>query len=148
METTELLIGQMEWAVRNVNNNLDFIPDDKLDWKPAPDANSVLEIVNHLARPIYGIGSMLSEDAPGVQWTPATNREEAKAELQKGAAYFIAKLRALTPQDMQGTVTLPFGEIPLSLAAMIPVVDLIHHHGQIVYIQTLLGDQESHLLMG
>ena len=29
--------------------NLDFLPDEKLGWKPAPDAKSALEIVNHLA---------------------------------------------------------------------------------------------------
>ena len=45
------------------------------------------------------------------------------------------------------TLKLPFGEFPLSQAVSMPVVDLIHHHGQIAYIQTLLGDTEDHLLM-
>jgi hypothetical protein len=29
-------------------------------------------------------------------------------------------------------------------AALIPVLDLLHHHGQICYLQTLLGDREQH----
>ncbi|HVF85744.1 MAG TPA: DinB family protein [Abditibacteriaceae bacterium] len=147
METTELLIGQMEWATRNVNNNLDFIPNDKLNWKPAPEANSVLEVVNHVAYVIHGFPQLLDGGEANAQWTPATNREEAKASLQKGTEAYVAKLRTLTPQDMARTVTLPFGEMPMPVAAMIPVIDLINHHGQITYIQTLLGDTESHITM-
>ena len=29
-------------------------------------------------------------------------------------------------------------------AALIPVLDLLHHHGQVCYLQTLLGDREQH----
>lgn len=146
METTELLIGQMEWAMRNVNNNLDFIPDDKLNWKPEPTANSVLEIVNHVAGSVGGITQALG-GAANPQIAPATDRESAKKLLQLNAEAYIARLRALTPQDMTRTVALPFGDTPMSLAAMIPVVEMIHHHGQITYIETLLGDNESHITM-
>ena len=147
METTDVLVGQMEWALRNVNNNLDFIPDDKLNWKPAPSAKSVLEIVNHVGGTIYSITQALGESEVNPQFMPAANREEAKVLLKNGAEAYIAKVRALTPQDMTRTISMPFGELPLSIVAGMPVVDLINHHGQITYIETLLGDEESHLSM-
>ena len=148
MEMTEVLTGQMKFAVANVCNNLGFIPNDKLNWKPAPTANSVLEVVNHLAGSVYGVTAKISGDEQGAQFTPATNAQDAKALLQKGADNYIAMLGKLTPQDMSRTVTLPFGEVPLTVAAGVPVVEMINHHGQITYIETLLGDTESHLVMG
>jgi len=147
MEMTELLIGQMEWAVRNVNNNLDFIADDKLNWKPAPGAKSVLEIVNHVAGTIYGITQALGGQEMNPQFAAATDRESAKSLVRKSADTYIAQLRALTSQDMGRTIMMPFGEMPLPIAAGVPVVELINHHGQITYIETLLGDEESHLSM-
>ena len=148
MNPLELMAGEMEWAARNVAGNLDFIPDDKLNWKPAPTANSVLEIINHVANPIYGMAAALDGQPMKPQFTPATNREEAKQLVLKGTEAYVAKLRSLSPQDLENkTVTLPFDEIPAMVAAGIPMVDLIHHHGQIAYIQTLLGDTESHLQM-
>lgn len=144
METTDVLVGQMEWAVRNVNNNLDFIPDDKLNWKPAPTAKSVLEIVNHVAGSVHRITGKLGNDE---QFSPATDRESAKALLQKSADIYVAQIRTLTPQDMQRTITMPMGELPLPVVMGMPVIELINHHGQITYIETLLGDEESHLSM-
>lgn len=144
---TEILIGQMEWAIRNINNNLDFIPDDKLDWRPAPTAKSALETVNHAADSVYSITQALGAGEVNPQFMPAANRQEAKVMLQNGADAYIARLRLLTPQDLERVVTMPFGEMPLLIVAGIPVVEIIHHNGQIAYIQTLLGDAEDHLVM-
>ena len=147
MEMTDVLVGQMEWALRNVNNNLDFIPDDKLNWKPAPTAKSVLEIVNHVGGSIYRLTEALGEGEINPQFMNAANRQEAKLLLKNGVEAYIAKVRALTPQDMTRTVKLPMGELPLPIVAGMPVIELINHHGQITYIETLLGDEESHLSM-
>jgi hypothetical protein len=49
----ELIAGQIDWAHRNINHNLDFIPDDKLNWKPAPETKSVLEIINHATNTVH-----------------------------------------------------------------------------------------------
>lgn len=147
MEMAEVLVGQIEFALRNVKNNIDFIPEGKMNWKPAPKANSVLEVVNHVAGSIYGITELVSGSAMQPAFAPATNREEAKSLLQTGVEKYIVALRAIQPQDLDRPVSLPFGELPLAVAAGIPVVELINHHGQITYIQTLLGDEESHLVM-
>ena len=36
------------------------------------------------------------------------------------------------------------GSFPFARAVSFPVIDAIHHHGQIAYIQSLLGDAETH----
>ncbi len=46
----EQVAAQLDWAHKNINNNLDFMPEDKLNWKPAPEAKSVLEIINHATK--------------------------------------------------------------------------------------------------
>jgi hypothetical protein len=78
-------------------------------------------------------------------FTPATNREEAKALVIRLSEAYAAKLRSLSPQDAEGTVQMPFGGAwPKARAISLPVIDLVHHHGQIAYIQMLLGDATSH----
>lgn len=145
METLEAMAGMLQWAGKNCAYNLDFIPDDKLSWKPAPDANSALEIVQHvgiamtlLRRGIAGEGSHPDEVS-----LPAS-REEAKAQLVAWTNACADAIRALKPEDFGRTLDLNGREFPMQQAAGIPLIDLLHHHGQFAYIQTLLGDTESH----
>jgi len=147
MNTLETLAGQMDWARRNIMYNLNFVPDDKLDWKPEPMANSVLEIVNHSAHVIARITARIKGESADVLFTPATNRTEAKEAIARSTQEYISMLHELTPADLERKVQMPWGEMPLAGAAMVAVVDTINHHGQITYIQTLLGDTESHLQM-
>ena len=136
------------WAAQNLAYNLDFIPDDKLDWKPAPTANSALEIVHHLVDVIHRIDATLAGNAgDAVELEPFHTREQAKCRLLDAARRYADTLRAVNPQDMEGTVEVPFGTFPKAVFFTIPVTDAIHHHGQIAYIQELLGDTESHFDM-
>ena len=59
----ELLAGQIDWAHKNINNNLDFIPEDKLNWKPAPESKSVLEIINHATKTVHTFTHAIRETA-------------------------------------------------------------------------------------
>ena len=150
MNHIEALAGQAEWAARNIAYNLDFIPADKLNWKPAPTANSALEIVNHVVMPLKNMksvlgGGNLSYEKP--DFAPATNLEEAKSLLISAAQEYAQALRAVKPEDLGRKIDVRFGTFPLAFVASMPVVDLIHHHGQIAYIQSLLGDTEAHFDM-
>lgn len=142
----ELIVKQLDWACQNINNNLDFVPDDKLDWKPAPTANSVLEIINHATGTVHSITSAM-QGAAKTELQPATNRAQAKQLMTQVVQAHQAKVRALTPAELGQSVKLPFGEFPMAFVAGLPVVEMINHHGQITYIQTLLGDPESHMIM-
>ena len=146
MHPLEVPAQQLLWASKDTAHNLGFIPEDKLDWKPAPTANSALEIVNHV---VYFIRAMIPV-VGGAEWqqqvdmTPATTLKEAQDLLTSSAEEYAAALRAVPPGDLRRTINLPFGSFPLARAAMMPAVDLIHHHGQISYIQSLLGDTDMH----
>lgn len=145
MTAMEQLAELVEWAGKNTAYNLDFIPDDKLDWKPAPEANSALEIVNHVMHPLTAMRAALEGGEFKSDFTPASTRDEAKRILQDAANAYGATLRSVSPENLQGTIQHPTrGAIPMQLAATMPVRDLLHHHGQIAYLQTLLGDAHSH----
>jgi hypothetical protein len=146
MHPLDSLVGLANFAAKNTAYNLKFIPSDKLNWKPAPTANSALEIVTHVTG---AMTSMLPALAGG-EWTPPqvtppTTLDEAQELLTTTAEKYAAALVQIPPQELGKNVTV-FGGLtaPLARAASMPVVDLIHHHGQIAYIQTLLGDVDMH----
>jgi uncharacterized damage-inducible protein DinB len=146
MDPIQYTITLLEWAAKNTAYNLDFIPDDKLGWNPVPGCKSALEIVAHVCGALRGMEPALR----GGEWTmpqieTPTNRDAAKALLADSAAAYVDALRGLTPADFGRTVTIAGRfQMPMARAMGLPMVDLIHHHGQITYIQTLLGDQEFH----
>jgi hypothetical protein len=132
----ETLANQMLAISHNIAFNLDFIPADKLFWKPAPDANSALEIVHHV------LGAVGSFTAPGAAVAPVTELADAKARVVQAGQKFADALRAASPEEL-AEVGPPMGLARGHFAALL-VVDTINHHGQITYIQTMLGDLESH----
>jgi uncharacterized damage-inducible protein DinB len=148
MNPMEGMARQMNWVGRNVAHNLGFIPADKLNWKPAPTAKSAVEVVGHVVgfmkamRPVLDGGQFTPP-----QFTPPTTLQQAQDLVTSSVEEYAGALQRLKPEDLGKNVTLPFGEFPMSQAVSLPFVDLVHHHGQIAYIQTLLGDTEDHLLM-
>ncbi len=144
----EGLAGQVQFFSANLAHNLDFIPDDKLDWKPAPTANSAMEVARHLLMAHGRISAMLTGQNPDEATiaNPQT-REDAKQALIESASNYAALLRGLDPASLQELVEMRFAKLPKVIVAGMAVADTIHHHGQIAYIQTLLGDTESHFDM-
>lgn len=143
------LSGQMAWAGKNTAYNLGFIPEDRLGWKPAPTAKSALEIVNH----VCGFTLAMISVAETGEWkdpefTPATDLKSAQDLVSRASEGYAAALLKVDPARLGGTTTIPFGTMPTPQVLSMPVVDLLHHHGQIAYIQTLLGDEEMHFVQG
>ncbi len=145
MHVLETTARQMEWAAGNIAYNLDFIPDDKLNWKPAPTAPSALEMIGHILGVLSRMTPLLENGAMGAgkAETPE-NREDAKTQLVAAAHKYTAAMRALEADELKKPVELPMGALSLHLLATMPVMDMVHHHGQIAYIQLLLGDTEDH----
>lgn len=148
MFVLEPLCTMAAWAARNTAYNLDFIPDDRLNWKPADSANSALEIVQHVGLAIQSMHRVLD----GGEWSPIppplpANREEAKQLLIESTDRYLERVRALTPEELSREVLIAGRfKFPLLRAATMPMVDLVHHHGQIAYLQTLLGDTDFHFM--
>lgn len=137
-----------EWAGPDLAYNLDFIPEDRLEWKPAPDSKSALECATEAA---FFMKSMIPVLA-GAEWTRSDRSSVSKAEIQEmlrvGSREYAAALRAIPLERLAEVVSMPFGDLPLGQLAAFPVIDVIHHRGQVCYLQTMLGDPENHFLMG
>lgn len=148
MHPFEGLAGSMEWAARDLAYNLDFIPDDKLDWKPAPTAKSALECA---AESAYFTRAMLGRLAGGemkFEQPETLDKATVQQELRAGAVEYAQALRDFPVEKMGDMEEMPFGTFPLGQLVTFPVLDAIHHRGQVCYIQTLLGDTENHFQMG
>ena len=144
MESIEVLISMAEWGAQNVAYNLDFIPDDKLQWRPAPDAQSALEIAHEIARSVDGASILFQTGELQRRVAEPQNREEAKQAILDAVKVYATALRSLTPGQLNSIVKFPFRDMPMEFAMRVPVTEILHHHGQIAYIQLLLGDTESH----
>jgi uncharacterized damage-inducible protein DinB len=146
MHFLQISIVNCDWFGRNIAHNLDFIPDDKLNWKPSPTAKSALEIMGEV---IGVFDFVLSRfERPEEEWkgsyeVPLT-RDEAKKKVLAITQRYIAFMQSLTPEDLEGEVQMRFGPFPKSRLVHLPVQDMTHHHGQIAYLQTIWGDETSH----
>ena len=149
MHPLEGVVWQVEWAGGNFAYNLGFIAEDKINWKPAPSAPSALEVANHTVESLAKMSSVLrgaSYDA-NVDFAPATTREQAQIAIRTQSALFAQTVRGLRAEELDDKVVLPWGEHTKAEAAGMDAIEIVHHHGQIAYIQMLLGDTESHFEM-
>jgi uncharacterized damage-inducible protein DinB len=144
MHPLEGMAGQAAWATKNLSYNLGFIPEDKLAWKPAPTAKSAYEIAAEVAGVAHGMSAVIDGQAWPQSMPSYSSLKEAQDGVEQAGEAYAAKLRSIDPARLGETVELPFGSFPFARAVSFPVVDAIHHHGQIAYIQSLLGDTESH----
>lgn len=146
MKTLQPLMETILWAGQNYAYNLDFIPDDKLAWKPTPDAKSALEITGEVVGVIRSTITFFQTDNFPMDTIEFASRQEAQEALKDATAQYAEFLGRLGPQDLGGEVELPFGVMPKMQVLAYPMVETLHHHGQIAYIQSLLGDKDVHFL--
>lgn len=145
MDHLELIAAQTRWSGENIAYNLEFVPDEKLCWKPSPTANSALEIVNHTVGALKGMQEALGTGTwEPPRFTPATDRRTAQALIREASRDYAEALRGLAGTDFNRTVQLPWGAFPLRECIHFPVFDLFHHRGQICYLQTIWGDTQDH----
>ena len=126
---------------RSVLESLAGVTADQAAWKPAPDSNSIWQIVDHLtASKTWLIDILNDEQPPSPLWTQPTGGENAwrvsQARLKQEHAHLKEVLTKLTEDallenpDPQIDQTLL--EFLLSLAA-----HEAHHCGQIDYLRGL-----------
>jgi hypothetical protein len=68
---------------------------------------------------------------------------EATHWLQEASEKYAANLEA-AGDELERSVPTPMGPLWGTYAVTFGLVDLLHHHGQITYLQSLLGDAEYH----
>ena len=144
MIDTETLAEFSLFIAKNIACHLDFIPADKLAWKPAPEAKSVLEILNHVLQNFSRFKSHF-EGSRRAAFKPVTTVEEAKQMLFDAAEDYAQIVRTAAPEQWDRQIHVAGrSHLPLKQVATMLVLDTVNHHGQITYIQTLLGDVQSH----
>lgn len=129
------------FAGRNMVENLNHIPEDKWAWKPGPDAKSTEEIVNH----VLGLYETFNSAFGGRPFAAVIDLAEAKAALLQATEDYARHVRTATPEKWGETIEIvPGTVVPLGQVVTMAVIDIFHHHGQLAYIQTLLGDNDLH----
>lgn len=136
------------WALADTLHQLDFIPEDRFAWKPAEGMKSAADIVGeivmvfHATQPIFEGGTMVPAEAQ----VPAS-REEGKSALQAAGEAYAAALESVDPATLGRTLDTFMGPLAADTSVLYPAIELIHHHGQITYLQGLVGDHEVHMNM-
>ena len=133
------------WMARDFVFNLEAIPADRLDWKPAPEAKSALEIAGAVIAVSRSIVPLLQGgdwEPPSLPFPKPATLEEAKRRVIDSADAYAEALEGADPAPLQRTLMLPFGNFQAARFALFPVIELIHHRAQLCYLQSLLGDRE------
>jgi uncharacterized damage-inducible protein DinB len=153
-------------AFRTVRGNTikiaEEIPENKYDFKPAPDCRSVRETLAHIAVSTSfqsHVHRNKISDMKGVnfmelfqQFTAEENKPRTKAELvaflKSEGDTFAAYLEGLPEPFLSETVTMPPGAQPSSKVRFEMLMSAkeheMHHRGQLMTIQRMIG-QVPHL---
>src|SRR5437879_9150567 len=125
----------VRYGVQSLIHNLEFIPADRLEWKPEPGAKSALEIAGEVAGNLRWCLPILR----GGEWDTTGGRprlatlDEARSLLTAAAGEYADALEAAGP-ELDRVVHIAGGPLWAPRAALIPVLDLLHHPGQICYL--------------
>jgi hypothetical protein len=148
MADLKAIARTVRWGAESMAFQLAQLPADKLDWKPNPASKSALQVagevigVMELTLPLFqGKGFEFQ------QFPPPANLEEAQRLLKEKSDALAAALEAAGP-ELDQAIDTPMGPLWGTYAVTFGMIDLLHHHGQITYIQSLLGDAENHTDMG
>lgn len=147
MEDVKTAAWMLRYGARSLAHNLEFIPADRENWKPEPAAKSPLEVASEAIRVIQMYRPYLNGPGaatPPMPPAPPTSLAEARGQLVAAADEYADALEAAGP-ELDRPEAMPFGGVFRAYRAVCyPVLDLFHHHGQVSYLQSLLGDAEQH----
>jgi uncharacterized damage-inducible protein DinB len=154
MTANELLIHLTRSQIAETFAAARELPPDRLDWQPAPGARSALDQLQELATALDFNWSAYSERK--VEWSPEkaerwkTHREQFTDidELERmavaGTERLAAFLATFDPADYTAPVAFPIpGEFNMADCLAYHYWNATYHHGQIVYIGSLLGSHEE-----
>jgi hypothetical protein len=155
MANLEPVARVVRWGVESMAFNLGQLPADRLDWKPNPESKSALEVTAEVVgvmRMMLGLmatgrferpdGAEATTSGP-IRYPLPSGLEDAQRQLTETGAAFAAALENAGP-ELDLPVATPFGTMLGSRVVLWGMIDLVHHHGQISYLQSLLGDKEMH----
>ena len=133
--------------------DLQFIPDDKLDWTPMGKAKTPEAIAVECAGAYRWMAAMLRNDEGANQlWgdiaelRPGT-REGIVKLLEEGWEDLAGALDSLEEAQLAEKRQVFWGEETVGNLLVMAQWHSTYHSGQLNYIQTMLGDMEMHMAM-
>jgi hypothetical protein len=145
MTNLEPVARVVRWGVESMAFNLGQLPADKLDWKPNPACKSALEVSGEVVGVMRSLRRVLEGGGfEGAQNETPGSLEEAQRQLSEAGESFAAALEKAGP-ELERPLQTPFGTLWGPRIVLWGMIDLVHHHGQISYLQSLLGDGEMHM---
>jgi uncharacterized damage-inducible protein DinB len=132
------------------------VPREKLTWRPAEHARSVLEILQECATLPAALVAWLQERPQAVPsqeqyasfWAQAaalTTLEACENALRENTQHLLQVVQSLSEADLSQTAVAPWGKTyTLAEGSMLHHWNITYHLGQIAYIQLLYGDTEYH----
>lgn len=158
MRYQDQVVKQTQRALDDVLRAVDALPEDKRDWKPAETARSALNQLQEIAMsPQFFV--RLIRDGKMLEFDDHAKEESEKLrksfntlakcrEAAKDGTSELCQIVSDFPDDrLEDEVTLPFaGGMVMTMADVLGLHawNLTYHHGQVNYIQTMLGDLEMH----
>ena len=126
------------------------LSDGELHWSPNETSNSIAAIILHLhGNMLSRWTNFLTEDgekpwrAREEEFTPAgQSRDELMSLWAAGWDCLLDALKALTPADLQKTITIRGEPLPVVDAINRQLAHYPYHVGQIIYIGKMLRGEE------
>ena len=157
------MIAQSKRTVEEAKTRLltifEFVPDDKLNWSPSPNAKTPVQIVSHcgfandaFARTIRGEKVELPGDPAEIAafirklGSDVTSREVAVHMVEETAAHVLAALDNVQPEQLETSPMSPVGPLPFAWWMSFAGEHMAGHAHQLSYVQTIWGDFDDHVL--
>jgi hypothetical protein len=151
----ELAVESMEELLKVLSH----VPDDKLNWTPAPTSKSAIRISAHAALYMARFAGMIeSRKLPGHgdldEWwarcyaeeTAITTRAQVESAIKQGTERVLAALDALSPEEANMSLDSGMGwSMPMRRLMQMPGLHTFNHSAQIDFLQTCWDDQKVHL---
>jgi uncharacterized damage-inducible protein DinB len=144
------LIGQIEYAQKEILELENSIPDKKMTWRPNKDVRSMSEVYSHIAFANYlfakfagftlpeGISTASPEDA--TKWEKAsTDKKVIHDQLVKSFDFVKNEIRNMSDASLENMVDF-FGQKMTVRAVLLGLVSHMHEHlGQSIAYARMVG---------
>jgi hypothetical protein len=142
--------------VHRLKTTFDFVPDEKLDFKPAETCKSPVQIIAHCAVSNYNFINIIKNSFPAGdpkelfaeskrRELALTTKEAALAALDESVTAVEAALDTVHDENIYGDIPTPFFTAPMMFWMYLPARHMDNHASQIDYIQTIWGDMDWHM---
>jgi len=108
-------VQSIDQATKRLIWALGHVPDDRLEWSPAPTAKNALQIVGHIIESNAFFASALAEaasrEAAAGDAGEVVGRQDATDRLNATADALMDAIKALPYDRLDATIPTPMGDI-------------------------------------